>query len=97
LNGEIVKLPENICQACKKREATKLCDKVKGEYKWAGHPPRSTRVISHTKQAFSEPLTGTITCDRMLCDKCATNITGMDLCPRCLSEIKMALKKKALK
>lgn len=83
--GDVVRLvlPEAACQFCGKK-ATKLCDKVKGEYRWIGHPPRS---VSMTR-AFAEPMTGIITCDATICDKCATNITGMDLCPKCSKEIK---------
>jgi hypothetical protein len=89
--NSITKLPEHRCQFCG-REATKLCDKVKGEYRWAGHPPRSIGMCIHPTRAFTEPMTGIITCDAMICDKCATNITGMDLCPKCLKEIRLALK-----
>lgn len=79
-------LPKERCEFCKKREATKLCDKVKGTWSWVGHPPKINGYID-TK----EPMDGIITCDNKICDKCATNITGMDACPSCLEEIKKAL------
>lgn len=82
----IKKLPENRCQFCKKREATKLCDKVKGEYSYIGHPPKINGKIDMTIQ-----MTGLRTCDKKMCDICATNISGMDLCPDCLAEIKIHL------
>lgn len=82
----IVGLPKNRCEFCKKREATKLCDKVKGEYRYIGHPPRINGKVD-----WSIPMTGIMTCDRMICDECSTNIDGMDICPKCLKEIKKVL------
>jgi hypothetical protein len=75
--AEVIKFPEHICQVCRKREATLLCDRVTGEYKWAGHPPKRTMKMN-----------GLITCDTMLCKKCATNIAGADYCPDCLKLIR---------
>jgi hypothetical protein len=79
----VIELPENVCQFCKKREATRLCDKVKGEWRWVGHPPAFVK---------DKRMSRLITCDAEICDKCVTNITGMDLCPKCLKEIKEGLK-----
>ena len=82
----VVELPKERCEFCKKREVTKLCDKVTGTWHWVGHPPKTNGVIPK-----NEPMSGINTCDRMMCDKCSTNITGMDVCPSCLERIKNAL------
>ncbi len=74
----VVQFPEHPCQVCHKREATRLCDKILGEFTFAGHPPKGSGL----------PLHNIMTCDRPICDKCAVNIGGMDLCPKCLNEIK---------
>lgn len=73
----IIDFPVVKCDFCKKRVASKLCDKPKGERRYAGHPPEN-----------KGPIEELITCDAMICDKCVTHITGMDLCPKCLKEIK---------
>jgi hypothetical protein len=71
---------KNKCLFCN-REATKLCDKVTGEYTFAGHPPKGSGL----------PLHNVMMCSRPICDKCATHINGMDLCPKCVKEIKAVL------
>ena len=81
----VIELPKNVCQICKKREATRLCDKVKGEWRYIGHPPKINGIISQ------KSMSGIIMCDRLLCDQCTTNITGMDFCPKCLAETKSAI------
>lgn len=80
---EILSIEER-CDVCKKRKATKLCDKVISEYRYCGHPPKTSS--GHFLPGID--LVGTITCDKKLCDRCAVHITGMDLCPDCFEEIK---------
>jgi hypothetical protein len=78
--GEVSNFPENICQSCKKREATLLCDKVLGTRHYCGHPPKNNGKMNEI-----------ITCDNKICTKCAVNIDGMDVCPGCLRKIKKVL------
>jgi len=82
----VIELPENRCEFCKKREATKQCDKVVGLMRYAGHPPRINGIPD-----WSIPMENIMTCDKLICDKCSTHITGMDVCPKCLKEIKEVL------
>ena len=82
---DTIKFPQNVCVFCKKREATLLCDKVTGVMTYAGHPPKINGVTQNW------PMESIMHCSRPMCEKCATNITGMDLCPKCLKEIKAAL------
>jgi len=72
---------ENKCWFCNKRPGTKLCDKVTGEITYCGHNPKGPGF----------PLTEIAMCSRLMCDKCATHIKGMDLCPKCVKEIKEVL------
>lgn len=66
------------CRFCKCKRATKLCDYPVG-YWVSPH-----MVIKHGK---------IITCDRQMCDDCATNLGyEMDFCPKCMEEVK-SLKK----
>lgn len=78
---------ENKCPFCHKHEATKLCDKAVGNYRWIGHPLRSVYGYPGSMY-YGGKTTVIITCDRIMCDKCATRIDGMDICPCCLGKIK---------
>lgn len=80
---KIIELSKEICEVCKKRPAKWLCDRVKGEFRHAGHPPKVNGIID-----FSKPMSGLITCDTKLCNKCVKHIDGMDICPSCLKMIK---------
>lgn len=74
----VIKIPENRCHFCG-REATLLCDKVKGEIRSIdiGGPG----VIS----------SGIMTCDKPICKDCATHIDGADYCRSCIDILKKAL------
>lgn len=85
-----IKLPENRCEFCGK-EATLLCDKVRGSWRSFGHPPTKKAYLIAGIEGVYMPASGIHTCDALMCEKCATNITGMDLCPGCLKEIKQFL------
>ncbi|SFL09928.1 hypothetical protein SAMN02983006_00181 [Halanaerobium salsuginis] len=78
----LIKLPENRCYFCGKREATLLCDKVKGEIRAidVGGPG----VLS----------SGIITCDKPICEKCATHIDGADYCPDCVEKLKNNIRRR---
>jgi hypothetical protein len=72
---EIIPADER-CKVCNKRKSTRLCDAITGEYRYAGHPPKINGEFS------DEPMSGVITCDMPMCEKCATQVTPyMDLCP----------------
>lgn len=69
---DIIKLPETVCQQCRVREATLLCDFIVGkaiDLKGAG------RVSQ-------------VTCDKMLCEKCARKVNTKDYCKRHFEELK---------
>jgi hypothetical protein len=51
-----------LCQACRKRRATKLCDRLIG-MEWLGDTNGMTRVYRLASRKF--------TCDRRICDECA--------------------------
>lgn len=86
---------EEMCQVCHKRKATKLCDRIIRHWKWAGHTPMHWEKDESTGTMYRAyekgPISGTDTCDMKLCDQCATFVIGMDLCPRCLRELKQEL------
>lgn len=66
----------SVCQACRKRGHTKLCDFATG-----------SGIV--TSRNFSEL---TITCDKKLCDECAVNIwKECDICPDHAEEVKSKL------
>lgn len=72
---EIIPVEER-CKVCNKRRATKLCDAIIGEWKYAGHSPKINGVLS------DKPMSGQTTCDLPMCEQCATQVTPyMDLCP----------------
>lgn len=74
------------CISCG-RQATKLCDIVTGVASWAGHPPRKNGVF--TDQLGEVPMEWNLTCDKPICEKCATHMNEhMDICPDCIKEIK---------
>lgn len=59
---------KNPCQVCKRKESTRLCDKVIGEFRYAGHPPRTQMAKGNYE------MSRVVTCDRPLCDDCAIHI-----------------------
>lgn len=78
-SNKVIRLPKKRCQFCG-REATLMCDKVKGEY---------------TRFDYPEPgavTSGLLTCDKKICKKCATHIDGADYCPDCIKKIRKKLK-----
>lgn len=67
----------DLCEVCKKRHYTKLCDFAVG-----------SGIISSSRN-FAEL---TRTCDKKLCDKCAVNIwTDCDICPGHAEEVRNKL------
>lgn len=82
------------CSFCGKRPATKLCDAPIRRGHYIGHPPRSE--LEKAKRydiAFRKVEMVTVhTCDRQICDECATEIyRGIDYCPSCMERIKNTL------
>ncbi len=92
--NQVIKL-EEMCEICRKRKATKLCDRIKAEWHWAGHPPAYWEKDEYTGEMYKlytkGPMSGINTCDKKLCDMCATHVIGMDLCPGCFNELKNTL------
>ena len=67
----IVQIPKIICEECKKREATRLCDYEIGHNIDLVGPGKAKRV----------------TCDKKLCVKCATKINNKDYCKKHIEAI----------
>ena len=92
--NQVIKL-EEMCEVCHKRKATKLCDRIKAEWHWAGHPPAYWEKDEYTGEMYKlytkGPMSGINTCDKKLCDMCTTHVIGMDLCPGCFNELKNTL------
>lgn len=79
------------CSYCKKRPATKLCDAPIGRSSYVGHPPRSEmEKAKRWDVAFHKvEMTTMHTCDRPICNQCATEIhPGIDYCPTCMERIR---------
>jgi len=79
---------KNKCVFCKKRPASKLCDKPIGTWYLFGHPRKKLGFIT-----ADGPMSGVSTCDNRMCNKCATTIDGMDICPKCAKKMKDFFKK----
>lgn len=71
----IVQIPKIICEECKKREATRLCDYEIGHNIDLVGPGKAKRV----------------TCDKKLCVKCATKINNKDYCKKHIEAIRQEL------
>ena len=77
----VVKFPDPLCEHCRKREATKLCDFPLSRIEWVGHPPK-------INGEYIGPMAKTLTCDRKICDQCATSSeSGIDFCPACVEKM----------
>ena len=89
---QVIRL-EEMCEVCHKRKAAKLCDRIKAEWHWAGHQPNVIKEWQgqYYREYQRELMSGVDTCDKKLCTVCATHVIGMDLCPRCLKELKQEL------
>lgn len=80
-----------LCSHCKVRPATLLCDAPIGRKNYIGHPPRHLmEKAKNWNYAFVKvEMSEVITCDRPICDKCATRVAEeIDLCPNCMERIK---------
>lgn len=87
----------SFCRFCKTSRATKLCDMPIGRSRYCGHPPRHLmEKAKNINYAFvSISMEKVITCDKEMCDKCATNVcSDIDFCPDCVMKIKIAANKK---
>lgn len=91
------KKPEQVdfgvirCDYCKRRIATKLCDAPISRSRYIGHPPRSLVEKAKRSDTFwcKVEMETTFTCDRPICDECATEIhPGIDYCPVCMERIR---------
>lgn len=85
-----------ICSACHLRPATRLCDAPIGRDRYIGHPPRYLMLQAKaTDTAWkSLEMEWIVTCDRPICDICATEVhAGIDYCPDCIRRIKAIRRK----
>lgn len=91
--NNVIELPDKPrCQFCKKRTATKQCDMPIGRKKnlhiseTIKLPEGAYVKVTDYEKSFKEY---TLTCDKYLCDKCATSISKeVDFCPSCMKKIK---------
>lgn len=84
----VIDITGGACPFCHKRPATRLCDAPVGMKRFCGHPPRSLAIFLPDRIVWGENPT-VITCDRPMCEECATEIvSGIDYCPRCIERIK---------
>lgn len=81
----VLKFPDlPLCEICKKRTATKLCDMPRYRASWAGHPPKVNGLPD-----YGVPMQYTVTCDRKVCDKCSVDQGGdIDFCIKCINEMR---------
>ena len=75
---KIIKFPNLICDECRKREATRLCD----------------YEIGWNIDLFARGKAVRVTCDRKLCEKCATKINHKDYCKIHIKAMKEEIKNK---
>lgn len=79
MNKVVEFIPEDdLCQFCRKRKATLLCDMPRG------------KIIGHARgNGFDSHI---MTCDRRICTECTTRVNGFDFCPDCVKMIKITQK-----
>lgn len=87
-------ITRNMCSYCGIRPAKRLCDAPIGSSHFIGHPPHSE--IMKAKDSYvafhTVYMSKTITCDRPICEKCATRIAAdIDFCPSCMERIKKTI------
>ena len=70
--NKVIEIPKILCEECKTREATRLCDYDIGYNIDLAGPGKTKRV----------------TCDKKICVQCAHNINNKDYCTEHLEEIK---------
>lgn len=73
--GKIVQIPKIICEECKKREATRLCD----------------YEIGHNIDLVGSGKAKRVTCDKKICTECATKINNKDYCKNHIKTLKQEL------
>ena len=77
-----------LCPFCGERSATRLCDAPIGVRRFVGHPPRHLAVFLPSRIVWEIPMVSTLTCDRPICESCATRIGAeIDYCPDCMRRI----------
>ena len=89
--GQVLEFSPTWCSFCHERPATRLCDAPIGTSHYVGHPPRSEMMAAKIWDvAFKTvKMVDTITCNRPICDRCATQIAKeIDYCPACVEQIK---------
>lgn len=90
LSGKVIypKFGQEMCSCCGRRPATKLCDMPVRRHSYLGHPPRKIGKYGNFPD-YKISMQWTATCDRQICDKCATSVGGdIDFCPDCMERIR---------
>lgn len=77
----LVTLPKNVCEECRKREATLLCD----------------FIVGHNIDLVGKGKVGITTCDKKLCEKCARKVNTRDYCKNHFQELKIEVKNGGIK
>lgn len=72
---KIIKIHKIICEECKRREATRLCD----------------YDIGYNIDLAGRGKVKRVTCDKKLCVKCATKINNKDYCKKHIEALKQEL------
>ncbi len=91
MSGEIIQFisKQELCSYCGRRPATKLCDMPVRQHFIIGHPIRTIGWNGFSSMDKSIPASYTATCDRPVCDKCATSVGyDIDFCPDCMEHIR---------
>lgn len=74
--GKIIQIPKEICEECKKREATRLCD----------------YDIGYNIDLEGRGKIKRVTCDKKLCVECTTKINNKDYCKKHIEALKQELR-----
>ena len=71
----LVTLPKNVCEECRKREATLLCDFIVGKFIDLDGAGKITKA----------------TCDKKLCEKCARKVNTRDYCKNHFQKLRIEI------
>lgn len=82
-------MSEDKCFFCG-NPATKLCDFPTGYHGFIFDLPDDEKVFDYQGHDVTAETMGT--CSRLICDDCATQFKGLDICPHCMHDLDDFLK-----